>query len=129
MQLTLRDDLPFVRIGLTYAGNEVEIDDVLVDTGSATTVLGAHVVADAGIQPEMEDMLYTIRGVGGIETVYMRRVQALRMGHRTVEDAEIEIGGMNYGFSINGILGMDLLIQMGAVIDLGQLTIEFQDAR
>ena len=128
MQLTLRDDLPFVRISLTYAGNEIEVDDVLVDTGSATTVRGAHVVAAVGIQPEMEDMLYTIRGVGGIETVYMRRVQALRMGHRTVEDAEIEIGGMNYGFAINGILGMYLLIQMGAVIDLGQLTIEFQDA-
>ena len=55
MQLTLRDDLPFVRIGLMYAGNEIEVDDVLVNTGSATTVLGAHVVAAVGIQPEMED--------------------------------------------------------------------------
>ena len=49
MQLTLKDDLPFVRIGLAYAGKEVEIDDVLVDTGSASTVLGAHAVAALGI--------------------------------------------------------------------------------
>jgi hypothetical protein len=126
MQLTLRDDLPFTRIGLTYAGNEIEIDDVLVDTGSATTVLGAHAVADVGIQPEMEDMLVTIRGVGGIETVYIRRVQALRIGQRVVENAEIEIGGMNYGFRINGVLGMDILIQTGAIIDLGQLTLELR---
>ncbi len=119
MQLTLRDDLPFTRIGLTYAGNEIEIDDVLVDTGSATTVLGAHAVADVGIQPEMEDMLVTIRGVGGIETVYIRRVQALRIGQRVVENAE-------NGFRINGVLGMDILIQTGAIIDLGQLTLELR---
>lgn len=126
MQLTLRDDLPFTRIGLTYAGNEIEIDDVLVGTGSATTVLAAHAVADVGIQPEMEDMLVTIRGVSGIETVYIRRVQALRIGQRVVENTKIEIGGMNYGFRINGVLGMDILIQTGAIIDLGQLTLELR---
>ncbi|HSN74254.1 MAG TPA: retropepsin-like aspartic protease [Anaerolineae bacterium] len=126
MQLTLKDDLPFVRIGLAYAGREVEIDDVLVDTASASTVLGAHTVAALGIQPDTEDVLYTIRGVGGTETVYLRRVQALRVGRYAVKDVEIEIGGMQYGFAINGILGMDLLRQVGAVIDLGQLIITFQ---
>lgn len=126
MQLTLRDDLPFTRIGLTYAGNDIEIDDVLVDTGSATTVLAAHAVADVGIQPEMEDMLVTIRGVGGTETVYIRRVQAPRIGQRVVENTEIEIGGMNYGFRINDVLGMDILIQTGAIIDLGLLTVELR---
>ncbi len=99
---------------------------MLVDTGSASTVLGAHAVATLGIQPAQEDVLYTIRGVGGTETVYLRRVQALRVGRYAVEDVEIEIGGMQYGFPINGILGMDLLLKTGAMIDLGQLTVTFQ---
>jgi predicted aspartyl protease len=127
MQLTLKDDLPFVRIGLSFAGNYIEIDDVLVDTGSASTVLGAQAVAAIGIQPEMDDVLYTIRGVGGIETVYMRRVPSLRIGRCSVEDFEVEIGGMNYGFAINGILGMDVLIKAGAIINVGQLTIDVRE--
>lgn len=41
-------------------------------------------------------------------------------------NVEIEIGAMDYGFPINGILGMDLLIQTRAVIDLNHLVVEFE---
>jgi hypothetical protein len=52
MQLTLKDDLPFTRVRVAYQGTEVEIADVLVDTGSATTILAASEVAQIGIVPE-----------------------------------------------------------------------------
>jgi hypothetical protein len=39
---------------------------------------------------------------------------------------EIEVGGLDYGFELGGILGMDFLLASGARIDLQQLTIEFQ---
>lgn len=32
---------------------------------------------------------------------------------------------MDYGFEINGILGMDFLINAGAIINLRSMTIEF----
>jgi len=34
---------------------------------------------------------------------------------------------MDYGFEINGILGMDFLMKAGAVIDLQDLQIDFSD--
>ena len=34
---------------------------------------------------------------------------------------------MHYGFEINGILGMDFLTQAGAIINLRELQIEFND--
>lgn len=37
------------------------------------------------------------------------------------------VGGMDYGFEINGILGMDFLKRARAIIDLGKLIIEFTD--
>ena len=46
---------------------------------------------------------------------------------RSPEDFEVEIGGMNCGFPIGGILGMDSLLQAGATIDLERLVIEFAD--
>jgi hypothetical protein len=43
-----------------------------------------------------------------------------------VEDFEVEVGEMDYGFEIGGILGMDFLRAARAIIDLGQLTIDFR---
>lgn len=64
-------------------------------------------------------------GVGGIETVFARRVERLRVDEHGLADFEVQIGSMDYGFEINGILGMDFLTQAGAVIDLFAMRVEF----
>jgi predicted aspartyl protease len=129
MRLTLKDNLPFVQVTVTYQDAELTISDVLLDTGSAATILAADQVARIGIAPEPPDVLYTIRGVGGIETVFTRRIERLRIGQREVTDFELEVGGMDYGFEIQGILGMDFLVQAGAIINLQDLSLEFASAR
>ena len=125
MQLTLQDELPFVSVSLEYGGTGLEIPDVLVDTGSGGTVLAADWVAQVGLRPEPHDVLHTIRGVGGSEVVFARRVDRLAVGANGLADFEIEVGGLNYGFAINGILGMDFLTRAGAIIDLRALRLEF----
>ena len=67
MRLTLRDDLAFTRVTITYQGRTIDVDHVLIDTGSASTILAAREVAGLGIAPEMADVVYTVRGVGGSE--------------------------------------------------------------
>lgn len=49
MQLTFRHDLAFVTATLTYWGISIEIADVLVDTGAASTVINADFAAQAGV--------------------------------------------------------------------------------
>ena len=56
----------------------MDIPQVLVDTGSATTLLAADIVATIGIVPLPQDVLYTLRGVGGTEVVFTRRLDALQ---------------------------------------------------
>jgi hypothetical protein len=46
-------------------------------------------------------------------------------GRRSLDNFEVEIGEMDYGFELGGILGMDYLRAASAVIDLGKLSIEF----
>lgn len=125
MQLSLRDNLPFVSIVLSYAGQTAVIDDVLVDTGSASTVLASDAVSTVQIKPLPTDELRVIRGVGGTEAVFSRVVSSLNVGDNGIADFEIEVGGMDYGFAINGILGMDFLIQTGAILNLKDLRIDF----
>jgi predicted aspartyl protease len=124
MRLTLRDDLPFISVTMSHRGRSVEVSDMLVDTGSASTLLNADIAADLGIVPEPNDRLRTLRGVGGREVVFARRVDRVAIGAHSVEQFEVEIGGMDYGFAINGIVGMDLLTTLGAVLDFRDLTLQ-----
>jgi predicted aspartyl protease len=125
MQLTLQDDLTFTRLTITYRDRMIDVDHVLIDTGSASTILAAREVADLGIVPEMEDVVYTVRGVGGSDAVFTRRVDQIAVETHALTEFEIEVGSMNYGFDLNGILGMDFLTRAGAIINLCELTLEF----
>ena len=49
----------------------------------------------------------------------------MRIGQCQVTEIEIEVGGMDYGFEIQGILGMDFLLQARAIINLCNLDLEF----
>ena len=103
----------------------MDIPHVLVDTGSAATLLAADIVAALGIVPLPEDILHTLRGVGGTEVVFTRRLDSLQVSEHRLTNFEIEVGGMDYGFEMHGILGMDFLIQAGAIINLHEMTITF----
>jgi predicted aspartyl protease len=125
MQLFLKDDLPFTSIKLEYRDKTIEVTDVLIDTGSASTILSADIVAQIGITPEPSDSLHIVRGVGGTEVVFTRQIDRLQIDQQSLTKFEIEVGGMDYGFGINGILGMDFLTRAGAVINLCDLKLEF----
>jgi len=127
MQLSLRDNLPFVTLTISYAGQTTEAKHVLVDTGSATTIMAADTMAAIRIVPSPDDKLHIIRGIGGSEVVFSRVVDCLQLGDYRLPEFEIEVGGMDYGFAIDGILGMDALMQMGAIIDFRQMQIRFDD--
>lgn len=103
----------------------MEIPNVLIDTGSGGTIFAADDLSNIGITPQDDDTLRHIYGVGGSEVVFVRQVEQLQVGDFTYRGLEIEVGGMDYGFDIHGILGMDFLLAAGARIDLQQLTLEF----
>ena len=101
MQLLLKDDLPYVTVTVAYKGKTVEISDVLVDTGSASTILSVDKLTDVDIKPSVDDILHTIRGIGGVEVVFLREVDFLKLGEHSISNFEIEVGGMDYGFDIH----------------------------
>lgn len=125
MNLVLDRGLAYVTVGITYHGLAVEIPRVLVDTGSQSSVFSADSVAAAGIEFGHGDRIETIRGVGGREFVFSRQIDVILLGKRSLTPFTIEVGGMDYGFPINGILGMDFLVPSGAILDLATLAIRF----
>jgi hypothetical protein len=125
MLISLRDGLPFTKVTVNYRGNEIEITDILIDTGSASTIISADAVSKINLYPLPEDPISIIRGVGGNEVVFSRRIDALKVGETELLNFDVEIGSMDYGFKISGIIGMDFLVASGALINLKNSTITF----
>jgi hypothetical protein len=67
MQLELKDDLPFVSIQVSYQGRLLTIPGVLVDTGSATSILSADQVASIDLRPAPNDNYMLFEGLGEVK--------------------------------------------------------------
>lgn len=125
MKLKQRHNLPFTTVTIEYRGQSIEVSQVLVDTDSATTVFSVDVLEGIGIYPSPDDIIRRLRGIGGTESVFTRNVDTLRLGSAAISDFKIEVGGMDYGFEINGILGTNFLRPIGAVLNLRKMTLSF----
>lgn len=128
VKLEYRYGLPFCSISLLYKDKEMKLDNVLVDTGSGETLLKMDKVEEIGIVIEEDDTIETIEGVGGIEFVYKKNIDKLVIGDINVENFKVEIGVMDYGFDINGIIGMDFLKKINALIDLDKMEIQVRNS-
>jgi hypothetical protein len=123
VKLRLDRGLPFVTIEIGWKRSSLTLDSVLLDTGSASTVLSADRLGALGIGLEPEDPIHRIVGVGGGEFVYCKRLPWIRLGHCRAQEVPVEIGAMSYGFRIDGIPGMDFMQQLGLLIDLHKLEV------
>lgn len=120
MRIRIKDGLPYISATLIHHSQRVTLKNVLLDTGSAGSIFSTDKVAGIGLTYEPEDLVHRIRGVGGSEFVFTKRVDKLKVGELRVKGFEIEIGAMNYGFDMDGIIGVDFLTKVDALIDLGR---------
>ncbi|HBL56151.1 MAG TPA: hypothetical protein EYO46_00060 [Candidatus Lambdaproteobacteria bacterium] len=67
--------------------------------------------------------MHRITGVGGKEFVFIKNLDRVTLGELAVQNFKVEIGTMDYGFPIDGILGLDFLSEVGAIIDLKEFEI------
>ena len=123
MKMHIQYGLPFVELEVQFRGKKVKLKNVLLDTGSAGTIFNANVVEKIGVAPEENDVVDTIRGVGGVEYVYVKRFDSIQFGDTYQVDYEVEIGNMDYGMEIDGILGFDFIQASNLVIDSKTLNV------
>ncbi len=122
--IKINNYLPYVKLKIIHDDKELILNNVLVDTGSAKSIFKESLVEKINIKPEPEDILGSIRGVGGIEFVYIKQIDSLYLDDICVRNFKVDIGEMDYGFEIDGILGMDFLLEINAIIDLNNLIIK-----
>lgn len=121
MNITIIHGLPFVRLKIGYCGKELLLDKVLLDTGSAGTIFNANVVGQIGVFPEENDVIDAIRGIGGVEYVYTKIFDEIQFDDVCLKKFQVEIGDMDYGMILDGIIGFDFISSACLVIDSDKL--------
>jgi hypothetical protein len=123
MKIRVQGGLAFVSVQLTQGEQSIILPNVVLDTGSAGTILQTDLVAQIGVRLEPNDLISEVHGIGGVEFVVTKQVDLIGIDKLVTRDFTVEIGAMDYGFDFDGILGFDFLQQTGAVIDLAAMEI------
>lgn len=125
MRIQIAEGLPLVELRLGHGGRVVQVKRVLIDTGSGSTVISSLRAREIGVVAEPQDPIRTIRGVGGMEVVFVKRVDYIQVDRRKFKNFEVELSPLNYGLEINGILGLDFLTATRAIVDLKHMELRF----
>lgn len=116
--------LPFIEAHVSFRGRSIKLDNVLIDTGSAGTIFNVNKLEEIGVKPEANDVTQTIQGIGGIEFVYTKSIDEIKISEEiTIGNFLVELGSMDYGLELDGIIGYDFMKEIGLVIDLKQFNI------
>ena len=124
-KLFIDEGLLLTDMEVTYKGKSLLLKRVLVDTGSGSTIIKTDLAESIDIVAEENDMIYRISGVGGSEFVFSKTIDSIKIGEKEADNFTLEIGAMDYGFELDGIIGLDLLQQIKAIINLDKLIIEY----
>ncbi len=125
MDIKLCDGLLYTAITISYRGIEKKIDNIVIDTGAAETIISPDIVEDMGIIVEESDSVNSFYGVGGsLHNFFSKQIEDITISNRKIYNPNLDFGIIDPKGKINGLLGLDILLHIGAIIDLKNLKIE-----
>lgn len=124
MDIQFRDGLLFTSIQISFGGVSKLIENVVIDTGAAETIISPDIVEEIGIIAELNDNVNSFYGVGGsLHNFFSKNVDEISLGKVELKKIKLDFGVIDPKGYINGLLGLDILIKIGAIIDLKCLTL------
>lgn len=127
MNIEFRDGLLFTSIEVSYKGHCKIVDNIVIDTGAASSIISPDAVDDIGVYAELGDRVVEYYGVGGsVHNSFVKSINEIKIGSYSIGNIEMDFGMIDTNGEINGLLGLDLLIEAGAVIDLKKLTLRIE---
>ncbi|WP_244834708.1 retropepsin-like aspartic protease [Clostridium sp. BJN0001] len=124
MDIEFRNGLLFTSIEICYKGKSKVIDNIVLDTGAASSIISPDAVDDIGIYAELGDKIVSFYGVGGsMHNSFVKKIDNIKLESSIIKDLEIDFGIIDSRGEINGLLGLDILMKLGAIINLKELSI------
>jgi len=121
-KIQLKNGLLYTSIKLIHEGKCVTIDDVIIDTGAFHTIITTDFLDDMGAEFSTKDELIEASGYGGASSYAVRkRIDSIAYETITLKDFKIDFGEIDPNERVNGLLGLDFLMEAKIVLDLADL--------
>jgi len=119
MKIEYVNGLIFATIDIRYRGMSKTLKNVVIDTGAAESIISPDAVDDIGIFAESKDRIISYYGVGGsLHNAFVKQIEELKIGDFKLDNIKMDFGIIDSKGEINGLIGLDILIESGAIIDL-----------
>lgn len=113
INIGFRDGLLFTSMKISFRGNSMVIENVVIDTGAAETILSPDAVEEIGIFAELEDYVHSFYGVGGsLHNFFSKQVDRVNLGAVNLDNVKLDFGVIDPQGHINGLLGLDILYEI-----------------
>ena len=120
INLKFKNSLLFCELDININGQLLHLNNVLIDTGSATTLINNDYVSLDG-----SEEFINIYGVGGYEAVLNKHFNTIIINDISINDTIISVGELDYGIDIDMLLGLDLLQKLNANLNIKDMTLSF----
>jgi hypothetical protein len=120
MKLKLVNNLLEIEMAISFKGQTKIIDRLVVDTGAAHTLISSDMVEELGIYFENGDSLVSAYGIGGVEYSFRKPVDNIKVGNYEISNLNLDYGNLE-DWGINGLIGLDILLNGKFIIDLEEL--------
>ncbi|WP_160686245.1 retropepsin-like aspartic protease [Clostridium sp. C2-6-12] len=119
IKLRYQNYLLFCSLNLKINSQNLHLENVLIDTGSATTLINADYILLDG-----SEKIKNAQGIGGCERILVKNFETLKLNDIELENVSVSIGDMDYGIDIDLLIGLDMLKILNANINIKNMTLE-----
>ena len=119
MKISFDGQLITTSLIVTFRGKTLQIDDMIIDTGSSHTVISPDVLEEIGVTYENGDDIYEAYGIGGSVPFYTKVMDEIQIDKFNIKKIEIDVGVLPKDH--NGLLGLDILMTYNFIVDMDKL--------
>ena len=127
MNFSLRNGLIWISIAIEYEGENINIDNCILDKGYETTAIDRYLVEFNYIKPSFVKRLVGIGG--GTQEVINQEINKITIDQNSLENVEIEFGDIQADLGINGFIGTDVLRHFDINIKFSTKELSFKPFR
>lgn len=118
MILKVCNGLPVVSVTLEYQERIVTVNNIILDTGAAESLIDREAVKELKIETDDDDIIVPMAGIGGRDYALRKQIDGLQFGSYYVERPYVDFGNLDEHLGVNGLLGFDILSNGQFIIDL-----------
>ncbi|CAI9391512.1 MULTISPECIES: retropepsin-like aspartic protease [Bacillaceae] len=119
MQISSDGQLLTTSLIITFRGRILQVNDIIIDTGSSHTVISPDILEEIGVVYEYGDNIYEAYGIGGSVPFYTKIMDEIQIDTFIVKDIEVDVGILPKDHK--GLLGLDILLTYNFIIDMNKL--------